>query len=116
MSGALGFHSGLAAEAIAEQAYLGQGHEVLARRWRGAGGEIDLIARRDNVLRFIEVKKARSHAQAAERVTARQQARIICAAQEYLGQCPDGLDSDMQFDVALVDGAGRLHILESVFH
>jgi len=116
MSGALGYHAGLAAEVIAEQAYLGDGHEVIERRWRGSGGEIDLIVRRDGVLRFIEVKKARNHMQAAERVGARQQARIMQTAQEYLGQSPAGLDSDMQFDVALVDGAGRLQIVESVFH
>lgn len=115
MTGAVGYHGGLAAEQIVENAYLEAGHEVLARRWRGDAGEIDLIARSGNVIRFVEVKKARSHTRAAERVSPRQRARIMLAAQEYAGTFGAGLDFEMQFDVALVDGMGRLEILEAAF-
>lgn len=115
MTGAVSFHGGLAAEQIAENAYLEDGYEVLARRWRGEAGEIDLIVRRDEVIRFIEVKKARTHARAAERISQRQWARIQLAAQEYAGVRDLGLDFEMQFDVALVDGQGRLEIVEAAF-
>ncbi|MCR9087309.1 MAG: YraN family protein [Rhodobacteraceae bacterium] len=115
MTGAVGYHGGLAAEQIAENAYVASGHEVLARRWRGDAGEIDLIARRGDVIRFVEVKKARTHARAAERVSPRQRSRIMLAAQEFAGACASGLESEMQFDVALVDGLGRLEIVEAAF-
>lgn len=116
MTGAVGYHGGLAAEVIAEQAYLNRGHDVVARRWRGAGGEIDLIVRCAGVLHFVEVKKARTHAAAASRISPRQRARIMQAAQEYLACTTEGLDSDMQFDVALVDGTGRLTLIEAAFY
>ena len=115
MTGSVGYHGGLAAERIAENAYVARGHEVLARRWRGEAGEIDLIVRQGDVTRFVEVKKARTHGQAADRVSPRQQARIRLAAQEYAGVSGLGLDCEMQFDVALVDGQGRLQIIEATF-
>lgn len=115
MSGALGYHGGVAAEVIAEQAYRQRGYMVLARRWRGEAGEIDLILRAGNVIRFVEVKKGRSHAAAAARVSPRQRARILLAAQEYAGLSGAGADIEMQFDVALVDANGRLELIEAAF-
>ena len=115
MTGLVGFHGGIAAEQIAENAYLEGGYVVLERRWRGEAGEIDLIVRRGDVIRFVEVKKARTHARAAERISPRQWARIQLAAQEYAGKRDLGLDFEMQFDVALVDGQGRLEIIEAAF-
>ena len=83
------------------------------RRWRGAGGEIDLIAEDGEGLIFIEVKKARSHAQAAERLSRRQIDRIHASAAEYLGRMPLGQLTDCRFDVALVDEGGRVEIIEN---
>ena len=76
MTGAVGYHGGFAAEQIAENAYLEGGYVVLERRWRGEAGEIDLIVRRGDGIRFVEGKKARTHARAAERISQRQWARI----------------------------------------
>ena len=38
------------------------GHRILARRWRGHAGEIDLVARRRGLLLFCEVKYRRDSA------------------------------------------------------
>ncbi len=86
----------------------------MARRWRGRAGEIDLIAREGATLVFIEVKRARTIAIAAERLSERQMRRILSAAAEYLSGEPAGQDSDMRFDVALVDGCGRVEIRGNV--
>ena len=115
MTGATGYQGGLSAELIAETTYLENGCEILARRWRGTAGEIDLILRNGSTLVFVEVKKARNHGAAAARVSARQRARIMAAAEEYLGHMALGLDTEMRFDVALVDQTGRLTVLEGVF-
>jgi putative endonuclease len=42
-------------------------------------------------------------------------ARICTAASEYLAQEPLGQLTPVRFDVALVDGAGRIEILENAF-
>ncbi|HUS54094.1 MAG TPA: YraN family protein [Thermohalobaculum sp.] len=54
--------SGLSAEDQAARAYLKRGAELLARRHRNAGGEIDLIFLEDGILVFVEVKQRKNPA------------------------------------------------------
>jgi putative endonuclease len=115
MSGARSYHAGLAAEAAVEQFYTRSGREVCARRWRGAAGEIDLIARNGAEVIFIEVKQSATHAEAAEHLTPRQMARIYASASDFLSGEPDGQMTPSRFDVALVDATGRIEILENAF-
>lgn len=115
MSGAIAYHGGLAAEDQVAAHYGMAGCDVCNRRWRGRGGEIDIVARDGDTVVFVEVKRSRSHARAAERVTPRQRQRLFDAAGEFLAREPAGLDSECRFDVALVDGAGQISILENAF-
>lgn len=95
--------------------YLRSGYELVARRWRGQAGEIDLILRQGDCLVFVEVKRSSSHAAAAERLGRRQMNRICLAGCEFCGGQPGGQLSEMRFDVALVDGIGRIDVLENAF-
>jgi len=52
----LAFRFGLGAETRAAWWLRVKGYRVLARRFRGGGGEIDLIVRRGRVVAFVEVK------------------------------------------------------------
>ncbi len=113
--GMLAYRSGLCAEESVERDYEARGHNIAARRWRGKGGEIDLIVEDGDGLIFIEVKKSKSFAQAAERVSKRQIGRLYAAASEYMARMPRGQDTDVRFDVALVDSTGALEILENAF-
>jgi putative endonuclease len=115
MSGARSYHAGLAAEVAVEQHYMRSGRVVCARRWRGAAGEIDLIARDGAQVIFIEVKQSTTHVEAAEHLTARQMARIYASASDFLAGEPDGQLTESRFDVALVDGQGRIEVLENAF-
>ena len=115
MTGKVSFHAGLAAEDQVAERYIRSGRAIAARRWRGSCGEIDLIARDGDTVIFIEVKKSKTHARAAERLTARQIARIYGAASEFLGGEPRGQATDVRFDVALVDAMGCIEIRENVF-
>jgi len=109
------YHAGLSAENRIAQDYESRGFVVARRRWRGSGGEIDLITRDDNGLVFVEVKKSRSIAGAAERLSRRQMARIYASAEQYLAGEPDGQLTNVRFDVALVDNAGGFEIIENAF-
>ncbi|TFL18432.1 YraN family protein [Jannaschia formosa] len=111
--GATAYHSGLAAEDQVARHYVKAGHEVAARRWRGSGGEIDVILRDGPRTVFVEVKRSASHAQAAERLGPRQMRRLFDCAGEYMGTLPDGQLSEVRFDVALVDATGRIEVIEN---
>lgn len=113
MSGEISYRAGLSAEDQVARDYTRRGYPVAAHRWRGTGGEIDLIAQDGAGYVFVEVKKSRSHARAAERLGARQIGRLYDAASEFLGQCASGLNTPARFDVALVDAMGRIEIIEN---
>lgn len=113
MSGQLSHAAGLAAEDAVARHYRDAGATPLAQRWRGGGGEIDLVYARGDAIIFVEVKKSRSHASAAAALGAGQQARLRGAAETYLGGLPAGLDTECRFDVALVDAIGAVEVIEN---
>lgn len=106
---------GLCAEDAIARHYHDRGGDIAARRWRGARGEIDIVARQGDLMIFVEVKRAKTHARAAERVRPAQVARLQATAEEYCARTPGGAGAAMRFDVALVDGAGRIDVLENAF-
>ncbi len=113
--GETGYHAGQSAELCVARDYEQRGYTLAHLRWRGAAGEIDLVLRDDDGLVFVEVKKSRSFAQAALRVTPRQQARIFATAEEFLAQEPAGNLTNLRFDVALVNAHGAVEVIENAF-
>lgn len=93
--------------------YLRAGLSIVAERWRGRGGEIDLIARDDSGYVFVEVKSGRDLSVAAGRLSLRQVRRLAAAAEEFLGTVAGGLANPLRFDLALVDRQGRIDIVEN---
>ena len=96
------FQTGLSAETRAAAFLMAKGYRILARRFRTPYGEIDLVARRRNLLAFIEVKARASLDEAAYAVTPRQQRRIIDAAQAWLMAHPEHAEFDLRFDAMLI--------------
>lgn len=111
--GRTGYHAGLEAERSVARDYLHRGYKFAAHRFRGKAGEIDLIMRSGDEVIFIEVKQSRSHSRAAERLAPNQVARLFGAAREFVANEPSGQDTNMRMDVALVDGIGRVEIIEN---
>lgn len=107
--------SGKAAEDTVERDYEARGAVLAARRWRRGGGEIDLIFLHNDVVVFVEVKKARSFEAALASLTEAQMIRIHAAASEYLGHTPKGQLSEVRFDLALVNDTGQLRVTENAF-
>jgi putative endonuclease len=96
------FRTGLSAEARAAAYLMAKGYRILAKRFRTPVGEIDLVARRRNVVVFVEVKARATLDDAAYAVTPRQQRRIIDAAQTWLMAHPEHAEFDLRFDAMLI--------------
>src|SRR6266436_2852024 len=98
----IAFRTCISAESRAAVFLIAKGFRILARRWRSPVGEIDIIARRRNLLVFVEVKARENLDDAAWSVTERQRARIVAAAEAWLARYPDERIEDMRFDAILV--------------
>jgi putative endonuclease len=96
------FRTGLSAEARAAIYLMAKGYRILAKRFRTPHGEIDLIAKRRNLVAFVEVKARATLDEAAFAVTPRQQSRIIDAAQGWLIAHPEHAELELRFDVVLI--------------
>ena len=87
-------------EARAETFLVQNGYEVIERNWRGGRKEIDLIARKDEVVAFVEVKAAASErfGHPSEKVDKKKQAHLTEAARRYIvDKAITGVD--LRFDV-----------------
>ena len=96
------FRTGISAESRAAALLIAKGYRILAKRFRSPFGEIDLVARRRNLIVFVEVKARPSLDDAAYAVTPRQQQRIINAAQAWLMAHPEHAEFEMRFDAMLI--------------
>lgn len=113
MSGQVSYLAGHAAEESVALRYESTGHRILARRWRGRSGEIDIVAENAQGLVFVEVKASKTHQRAAEALGVRQQRRLMRAAEEYAACHKGRINVDMRLDVALMNQMGEIEILEN---
>lgn len=74
---------GLQAEQIAVIFLRLKGYKILERRYKTKLGEIDIVARKKNIIAFIEVK-ARKNLDTHEVLTTNQQQRIKNAANYFI--------------------------------
>ncbi len=101
-------------EDIACRALRERGYRIIARNWSCRFGEIDIIAREEGVLVFVEVK-LRSHAEfggAPAAVTPRKRARMISAARCFFSQTQAELPA--RFDVVAID-QGEIRLIQAAF-
>jgi putative endonuclease len=106
---------GALGEELAARWYCDQGYTVVERNWRCRAGEIDLVASRDAVLVFCEVKtrSSRRHGHPAEAVTVTKPRRIRRLAIHWLAGRERWYD-EIRFDVAEVVGS-EVRVLEAAF-
>ncbi len=105
------YDSGLTGEAVAENFLCQKGMSVIARRYRGADGEIDLVMLDSETVVFVEVK-ARPQARAGfglMAVTPAKQRRMTHAALTFLLE-REWMERLVRFDVVEVTRDGILHI------
>jgi len=94
-----------------------EGFEILQRNYRSPFGEIDIIAREEETLVFVEVKtrSTKAFGLPQEAVNRRKQRQLIRTAQAYLGE-KGGVLPPCRFDVIALrtDRKGRHEELELI--
>jgi putative endonuclease len=93
-------------EKIAAEYLEKKGFTVVERNVRAAHGEIDIVARKEELLVFVEVRTRASHSFSypEDTVTLRKQSYLLAAAEEYLLLHPETGDT-WQFDLIAVEGS-----------
>jgi putative endonuclease len=79
------------------------GWRILACDWRCPVGEIDILARRRDILAVIEVKSRTDFATGAAALSLRQRRRIARATEAFLLMRPDLAAMAIRFDVMVVE-------------
>jgi putative endonuclease len=102
-------------EDLAARWYRQQGYSVLDRNWQCREGELDLVAGRDRLIVFCEVKTRASdrYGIPAEAVGWRKQQRLRRLAAIWLAT-HDHPPVQLRFDVACILGT-RLEVIQAAF-
>ena len=109
-------------EALVAEYLEARGCRIVEKEWRCRLGEIDLIAEKDGMILFVEVKLRTNlrYGMPCEYVTAKKQEKLRAAALLYLSM--HGLDVPARFDVAEVytdvrhsAGKTRIAYIENAF-
>ncbi|MEI4481105.1 MULTISPECIES: YraN family protein [unclassified Phyllobacterium] len=105
------YRRGHSAERLAAFAVVLKGYRIVDRRYRTKLGEIDLIARRGNIVLIIEVKARRTLQQAMDSVNPLAMRRIEAAADQWLARQPDHDRLSLRFDlVAILPWRWPVHV------
>ncbi len=111
--------TGNAGESLAAEYFIKSGYEILHKNWRHKHWEIDIIASRNGMLHFIEVKTRTSlkFGYPEENIDAKKIRFLINASEEYLYQNPQW--QRIQFDVLSIyikeDDSADYFLIEDVY-
>ncbi|MCF8467754.1 MAG: YraN family protein [Sneathiella sp.] len=96
------YFRGKAAEFLAASYLRLKGYHIVTKGYRKPFGEIDIIARRGNLLIAVEVKSRDRMAEAAEAISVKQKRRIARALEAFVMERPKFNGFNLRFDVLLV--------------
>ena len=102
---------GRRSETLAADYLAAQGYRILARQFTIRGGEIDIVAEREDSVAFIEVKARPRHAEALAAINEGKRRRVARAASVWLARNPWAVSHALRGDAILVDAERTpLHI------
>ena len=96
------YHKGKRAEFIAALYLRICGFRIVGRRFKTPVGEIDLIARRGDLVLFVEVKARKSEQVALDAISQTARQRIESAADWWLSRQSDAALLNWRFDVIAI--------------
>ena len=91
-----------------------RGWKILSKRFKIPEGEIDIIARRKNIIVFVEVKQRATLPKIEDIMSQTNISRVMEAAEIWVNQNFEilGPDFEIRFDLAVIEG--RVHPLAKV--
>lgn len=113
--------TGRRGEELAARYLAGRGWRILARNYRCGHGEVDLVARRERVLAFVEVKTRRSAAfgHPLDAITRAKRSEVTACARGWLREHAVPADTIRRFDAIGVclgpGGAVRIEHVEDAW-
>lgn len=96
------FRRGHRAEYLAALFLLAKGYRIEAIRFRTHLGEVDIVARRGDLVACVEVKARRETGDAVFAVTAAAQRRIRAAGEVWLSRRADAHRLSLRYDIVAV--------------
>lgn len=93
-----------------------KGYRLLARRFKCASGEVDLVMRKGTTTAFIEVKARANTDDAVMAVTPRQARRIASAAATWMARDSRAAEGHCRFDIVAVSSNFRPTHIENAFY
>ena len=88
-----------------------KGYTIIERNFYSRFGEIDIIASRDEVLHFVEVKSGEDYELAIQNITHTKISRLIKTAHVYMKK--NSYENDFQLD-ALVVTPTNIELVENI--
>ena len=101
--------AGLAAEKLACRHLEEEGFSIVERNHRSKSGEIDIVARKESLLLFAEVRFREDAAFGTpeDTVDRKKRLRVVAAARSYLDDAPSNSWGEARFDVIVIEGSGE---------
>ncbi|WP_136657833.1 YraN family protein [Nitratireductor sp. XY-223] len=96
------YRRGHIAEWLAAVALMAKGYRIVARRFRTRAGEVDLIARKGDLVALVEVKARASEQAAIDAVTGTAARRIAAAGDIWLSRQRDAARLSVRRDIIAV--------------
>jgi putative endonuclease len=84
------------------------GFTIIEQNFYSRFGEIDIIATKDNVLHFVEVKSGEDYELAIQNITKSKISKLIKTGDVYMKK--NGFDGDFEYDAVIVTPDEVLHV------
>jgi len=96
------------AEELAKNYLYDKGYEIVEQNFYSRFGEIDIIALKENVLHFVEVKSGEDYEKAVQNITPTKLSRLIKTGDVYMKK--NGTELDYMYDAIVVVGKKIWHL------
>ena len=96
-----------------------RGYKILFRNWKYGRHEIDIIAEKENLIVFVEVKSRSDEllVPPGTLISREKEKSIIYAAEGYINRC--NIDKESRFDILIIIGIGderKIEHIEDAFY
>lgn len=109
------YYKGLWAERLAAVWLVVKGYRIVAMRYKTKVGEIDIVARKKDIIVFVEVKAYKTQEKGALAISNVSKGRIFRAGQFFLAKNPKWSGLNVRFDAMMVQNLVKITHLKNAW-